>query len=60
MTLSTLDEVDILALRAHAFSEGTTVGVIRIAGGESPRVLPPRDGAFMMARTRGALGFSPM
>jgi thiamine pyrophosphate-dependent acetolactate synthase large subunit-like protein len=60
MTLSALDEVDILALRAHAFSEGTTVGVIRIAGGESPRVLPPRDGAFMMARTRGALGFSPM
>jgi thiamine pyrophosphate-dependent acetolactate synthase large subunit-like protein len=60
MTLTALDEVDILALRAHAFSEGATVAAIKIATGESPRVLPPRDGAFMMARTRGALGFSPM
>jgi thiamine pyrophosphate-dependent acetolactate synthase large subunit-like protein len=59
-TLATLDEVDILALRAHAFSEGTTVAAIKIARGEPPRVLPPRDGGFMMNRVRGALGFSPM
>jgi thiamine pyrophosphate-dependent acetolactate synthase large subunit-like protein len=60
MTITALDEVEMLAVRAHALSEGTTVAVIKIAPGESPRVLPPRDGGFMMARTRGALGFAPM
>jgi thiamine pyrophosphate-dependent acetolactate synthase large subunit-like protein len=59
MTLTTLEEVEVLAVRAHAVSEGTTVAVIKIAPGESPRVLPPRDGAVMMARTRAALGFGP-
>ena len=59
-TLTTLDEVETLALRAHALSEGATVAAIKILAGESPRVLPPRDGGFMMARMRGSLGFSPM
>ncbi len=32
--------------------------VVRIAPGEPPRVLPPRDGAFLQHRFRGALGLA--
>ncbi|HET9904494.1 MAG TPA: thiamine pyrophosphate-dependent enzyme [Xanthobacteraceae bacterium] len=60
MTLRRLEEVDLLAVRAHALSEGTTVAAIKIAPGELPKVLPPRDGGFMTNRLRGALGFPPM
>jgi len=33
--------------------------VVRIAPSEPPRVLPPRDGAFLQHRFRGALGLAP-
>lgn len=56
MTLTTLEEVSLLSVRAHAVSEGTTVAVIKIAAGESAKILPPRDGTVMLARTRSALG----
>lgn len=59
-TLTTFEEVEHLARRAHGLGAGATVAAIKIAPGEAPRVLPPRDGGFMMARTRASLGFPPM
>jgi thiamine pyrophosphate-dependent acetolactate synthase large subunit-like protein len=56
----TLEEVARLSARAKVIGDGTTVGVIKIDPAEPPRVLPPRDGAWLMARTRGALGFDPI
>jgi hypothetical protein len=34
--------------------------VIRISPAEVPRHLPPRDGAFLTQRFRGALGLPPI
>lgn len=38
--------------------EGALFAVIRIAPGEQPRVLPPRDGAFLTQRFRAKLGLA--
>jgi thiamine pyrophosphate-dependent acetolactate synthase large subunit-like protein len=58
-TLTRMDELKALTSRAHALNEGTTVAAVKIDPAEAPRVLPPRDGAFMMTRTRASFGFAP-
>ncbi|MGE0627234.1 MAG: thiamine pyrophosphate-dependent enzyme [Hyphomicrobiaceae bacterium] len=42
--------------RIHAKS-GTTLATLKIMADESPRVLPPRDGAYVKNRFRSALAF---
>jgi thiamine pyrophosphate-dependent acetolactate synthase large subunit-like protein len=58
-TLTTMVEVDALAPRVHRPGDGTTVAVIKIDAAEPTKVLPPRDGVYLMTRTRAALGFPP-
>jgi thiamine pyrophosphate-dependent acetolactate synthase large subunit-like protein len=59
-TLTTMDEVAALSSRVNALGQGTTVAVIKIDPKDLPKVLPPRDGGYLMNRTRAALGFSAM
>ncbi len=56
MTLTTMAEVQ--ALRPRLRRE-VIFAVIRISPAEVPRFLPPRDGAALVARFRGALGIAP-
>ncbi len=46
--------LDQLARALHR--EGPRFAVIRIVPGEKPRILPPRDGAFLAQRFRAGLG----
>jgi thiamine pyrophosphate-dependent acetolactate synthase large subunit-like protein len=55
--MATMAEVDAFAGRVHAVGKGATVATIKIDPAESPKVLPPRDGVYLMTRTRAALGF---
>ena len=55
-TAFTMAEVE--ALRARLLSE-PLFAVIRISPAESPRALPPRDGAHLADRFRRALGVTP-
>ncbi|MCA7118725.1 MAG: thiamine pyrophosphate-dependent enzyme [Acidibrevibacterium sp.] len=48
--------LDQLARAIHR--DGPLFAVIRIAPGEKPRVLPPRDGAFLTQRFRAGLGLA--
>ena len=57
--VTSMAEVDALAPRVHRQGEGTTVAVVKIDPAEPTKVLPPRDGVFLMTRTRAALGFPP-
>ena len=50
---STLDEVEAIRLRLR---EHALFAVIRISDRETPRYLPPRDGACLVQRFRRALG----
>ncbi|MDP3342102.1 thiamine pyrophosphate-dependent enzyme [Frigidibacter sp.] len=53
-TLTTLEEVPALRAEIHA-ATGTIFAVQKIAPGNLPLVLPPRDGAILQARFREAL-----
>jgi thiamine pyrophosphate-dependent acetolactate synthase large subunit-like protein len=53
-TLRELDEVPALRDRVHA-GGGPLFAVIKIAAGNLPLVLPPRDGAILQARFREAV-----
>lgn len=43
-----------------ASREGVKLAVVKIAAAEAPRVLPPRDGAYIKNRFRAALGHAPL
>jgi thiamine pyrophosphate-dependent acetolactate synthase large subunit-like protein len=58
-TLLTMKQVEGFAPRCHSVGAGVAVATIKIDPGESPKVLPPRDGVLLMNRTRAALGFPP-
>lgn len=58
--ITTMAEVDALAARLRAPSKGPRVATIKIDSADVAKVLPPRDGAWLMARTRGALSFGPI
>lgn len=53
-TLTALDEVPALRDAIHA-GDGPLFAVVKIAPGNLPLVLPPRDGAILQARLREAL-----
>jgi thiamine pyrophosphate-dependent acetolactate synthase large subunit-like protein len=42
-----------------ALRSGPVFAVVRVAPGDAPRFLPPRDGGFLTRRFRTALGLSP-
>jgi thiamine pyrophosphate-dependent acetolactate synthase large subunit-like protein len=51
--------VDDLRARIHK-QDGLGVAVIKVATGNPPRVLPPRDGVYIKNRFRAALGHQPI
>jgi thiamine pyrophosphate-dependent acetolactate synthase large subunit-like protein len=54
-TITTLDDVDRLAVRSHQQGDGPTIAVVKIAATEAPRVMAVREGAFNKSRLRRAL-----
>jgi thiamine pyrophosphate-dependent acetolactate synthase large subunit-like protein len=57
-TVTVTDEAGVAAL-AGALRERPIFAVMRIAPGEPPRFLPPRDGVYLAQRFRAALGLTP-
>lgn len=53
-------DIDLLAARVNRIGDGPMVAVVKIDGAEQPRHLPSRDGAWLKARLRGALGLESM
>jgi thiamine pyrophosphate-dependent acetolactate synthase large subunit-like protein len=53
-TVEQAAEVEGLRERLHA-AEGPLFAVVKVAPGDLPRTLPPRDGAYLTQRTREAL-----
>ena len=56
--VASVDRCSEIAQRARS-REGTTFVQAFIEANEPPRALPPRDGAFIKNRFRGALGLKP-
>lgn len=54
-----MNELPALAARINARA-GCLLAQVRVRPDELPRVLPPRDGAYLKNRFRAALGFAPM
>jgi thiamine pyrophosphate-dependent acetolactate synthase large subunit-like protein len=54
--LASMADVESFVPRVHAAGQGTTVAVVKIEAAEPAKVLPPRDGVFLMTRMRAALG----
>jgi thiamine pyrophosphate-dependent acetolactate synthase large subunit-like protein len=54
-----LDETDAIARRVAARG-GPVFVQVHVASDALPRALPPRDGAFLKNRFRGALGLGPL
>ncbi|MBP0446944.1 aldehyde dehydrogenase [Roseomonas sp. SSH11] len=58
--IETMEGIEALARRVpEPGATGPCFAVLRIAGAEPERVLPPRDAAALLGRTRKALGLSP-
>ncbi|WP_282607414.1 thiamine pyrophosphate-dependent enzyme [Pelagibius sp. Alg239-R121] len=55
-TLTTMDDVETLAPRLHSLRDSPSVAVVKIAGGNKPKVMALRDGAINKGRLRAALG----
>lgn len=59
-TIDGMAGIEALAAAIHSRKPGPTVAVVKIDPAEAPRVLPSRDGAWLKARMRGALGLESM
>ncbi|WP_218647553.1 thiamine pyrophosphate-dependent enzyme [Sphingobium lactosutens] len=59
-TVRSFDELAVLAARSGSVGEATTVAVVKIDPGETPRVLPSRDGALIKTKVRASLGLDSM
>lgn len=57
-TATVTEAAELAPLRLRLRTE-PLFAVVRIAPGEPPRFLPPREGAFLQHRFRGALGLPP-
>lgn len=55
-----MEGVAALKARIADRASGVKLAVVKIAAAEAPRVLPPRDGAYIKNRFRAALGFQPI
>ncbi|MBN9041156.1 MAG: aldehyde dehydrogenase [Rhizobiales bacterium 62-47] len=56
----TLSELEAFAASLHSGTAGPRFAVVKIDGAEQERVLTHRDGHFLVARVRQALGFQPI
>ena len=58
--ISTMGEIEAFAKTMHDGSSGPRFANIKIDSANLERVLASRDGAFIVNRIRGALGFNPI
>jgi thiamine pyrophosphate-dependent acetolactate synthase large subunit-like protein len=59
-SISTMGEIEAFAKTMHDTSHGPRLASIKIDAANLERVLASRDGAFIVNRIRGALGFGPI
>jgi thiamine pyrophosphate-dependent acetolactate synthase large subunit-like protein len=58
--IATMADIEAFARQMHSVSSGPRFVSIKIDSANLERVLASRDGAFIVTRIRGALGFSPI
>jgi thiamine pyrophosphate-dependent acetolactate synthase large subunit-like protein len=58
--LATMAEIEAFAAQMHDISSGPRFASVKIDPANLERVLSNRDGAFIVNRIRGALGYQPI
>ncbi|MGE5159120.1 MAG: thiamine pyrophosphate-dependent enzyme [Gemmatimonas sp.] len=58
--ISTMAEVEAFAVSIQDVSAGPRFASVKIDAAQLDRILPTRDGMFILARVRGDLGFGPI
>jgi thiamine pyrophosphate-dependent acetolactate synthase large subunit-like protein len=58
--ISTMAEVEAFAKAVHQVSAGPRFANVKIANASLERILPSRDGTYIVNRIRGDLGFQPI
>ncbi|MGY8661891.1 thiamine pyrophosphate-dependent enzyme [Bradyrhizobium sp. UFLA05-109] len=58
--ISTMAEVEAFAASVHDISAGPRFANVKIDSAELERILPTRDGTYIVNRLRGDLGFPPI
>ena len=58
--ISTMAEVEAFAKQFHDLASGPRFANVKIDAANLERVLPTRDGMFILNRLRGSLGFNPI
>ena len=59
-TISTMAEVEAFAKLVQDVSGGPRFANVKIDNANLERILPTRDGTYIVNRIRGALGFAPI
>lgn len=59
-TITTMAEVEMLVPKLHDLKSGPRFANVKIDGANVERILPMRDGTFIVNRIRGSLGFPPL
>ena len=59
-SITTMAEVEALAHQLQDVRSGPRFANVKIDGGNVERILPMRDGTFIVSRIRGSLGFAPV
>jgi thiamine pyrophosphate-dependent acetolactate synthase large subunit-like protein len=58
--ITTMAEVEALVGRLHDLKSGPRFANVKIDGANVERILPTRDGNYIVNRIRGSLGFAPV
>ena len=58
--ITTMAEVESLVPKLHELKSGPRFANVKIDGANVERILPMRDGTFIVNRIRGSLGFPPL
>jgi thiamine pyrophosphate-dependent acetolactate synthase large subunit-like protein len=58
--ISTMAEVEAFAKAIHDLSAGPRFANVKIDSASLERILPTRDGTYILNRIRGELGFQPI
>ena len=58
--VTTMAEIEALAPKLHDLKSGPRFANVKIDGANVERILPMRDGTFIVTRIRGSLGFPPL
>ena len=58
--VTTMAEIEALSPKLHDLKSGPRFANVKIDGANVERILPMRDGTFIVNRIRGSLGFPPL